>query len=164
MPGGRGAGTPDGHEEATLRALGLDVGTKTIGVAVSDELGMLAHPVTTVARQGVDRDTDALQGIVADRGVERIVVGLPLELDGAEARSARLARQVGEALSAKTGLPVTYVDERFTSVEAERQLLQAGASRARRRAVIDQQAAVLILQSWLDHGEALAVAAPEEAP
>lgn len=136
-----------------MPALGLDVGTKTIGVAVADELGMLAHPVCTVARQGVRKDCDRLETIVADRGVDRLVVGLPLELDGTEARSARLARQVGEALAERTGLPVSWVDERYTSVEAERRLIAVGMSRQKRKAVIDQEAAVLILQGWLDHSE-----------
>ena len=131
------------------RALGLDVGTKTIGVAVTDALGMMAHPVTTLSRKGVRKDVEKLKGVVADRDVTQIVVGLPYELDGTEARPARLARQVGEALAEATGLPVAYVDERFSSVEAERQLLAANLSRAKRKKVIDQQAAVVILESWL---------------
>ena len=136
-----------------MRVMGLDVGTKTIGVAVSDPLGMLAHPVCTVAREGVRKDVGVLQGIIAERGAERVVVGLPLELDGTEERSARLARQIGGALRGATGLEVVYVDERFSSVDAEQQLIAANLSRGRRKAVIDQQAAVLILQAWLDGGE-----------
>ena len=138
------------------RSIGLDVGTKTIGVAMSDPLGLCAHPVTTVRRQGVRKDIDALLELVDGKGVVRIVVGLPYELDGSEERSARLARQIGEAFHEALGVPLTYIDERFTSVEAERQLISTGMKRKRRKAVIDQQAAVLILQSWLDHGEDLA--------
>jgi putative holliday junction resolvase len=138
------------------RAVGLDVGTKTIGVALSDPLGMLAHPMTTVRRQGVTKDVAALCELLDGKGVCRVVVGLPYELDGTEERSARLARQIGVATSEALGVPVTYIDERFTSVEAERQLISAGMRRKKRKAVIDQQAAVLILQSWLDHGESLA--------
>lgn len=133
------------------RLMGLDVGTKTIGVAISDALGMLASPVLTLARASVQRDSDALVLLAEERGVAGLVVGLPYELDGTEQRSARLARQIGDAMADKTGLPVHYVDERFTSVDAERQLIAAGASRAKRKSVIDQQAAVLILQSFLDH-------------
>ncbi len=133
-------------------AVGLDVGTLTLGVAVSDGLGMLAHPVTTIERQGVRKDCAALQALLQGRSVTHVVVGLPLELDGREERSARLARQVGDAYGALTGLPVTYVDERFSSVQAERRLIAAGVSRQRRKAVIDQEAAVVILQSWLDEG------------
>ncbi len=135
------------------RVVGLDVGTKTIGVALSDPTRMLASPVHTVARQGVRRDIEALLALLDGKGVDAAVVGLPLELDGTEDRSARLARQVGTALAEVTDWPVAYVDERFSSVDAERQLIAAGMSRQRRKEVIDQQAAVLILQSWLDHPE-----------
>jgi putative Holliday junction resolvase len=131
-------------------ALGLDVGTKTIGVAVSDGLGMLAHPVCTVSRQGVRKDCEALARIVQERGAGVLIVGMPFELDGSEERSARLARQVGEELADRTGLPVHYVDERYSSVDAERRLIAAGVSRGRRKEIIDQAAAVGILQGWLD--------------
>lgn len=134
------------------RILGLDVGTKTIGVAVSDPLGLLAHPVRTLRRQGVRKDAEKLAQLIEEHEAERVVVGLPYELDGSEGRSARLARQIGDAVQ-ELGSPVTYIDERFTSVEAERQLISADMSRAGRREVIDQQAAILILQSYLDHGD-----------
>ena len=133
--------------------MALDVGTKTIGVAVSDALGMLAHPVTTVSRKGVRKDVIQIAAIIEERRVERVIVGLPLELDGTEERSARLARQVGKAVRESTGLRVGYLDERYSSVDAERQLIQADVSRSRRKEIIDQQAAVLILQSFLDSGE-----------
>ncbi|MEM6929983.1 MAG: Holliday junction resolvase RuvX [Myxococcota bacterium] len=135
------------------RVLGLDVGTKTIGVAVSDETRLIASPLRTVARRSVARDVDDLASDVADRSIEAVVVGLPYELDGTEARSARLARQIGEAVRERFELPVHYVDERFTSVDAERQLIQARVSRQRRKEIIDQQAACIILQSFLDHPE-----------
>ena len=134
------------------RILALDVGTKTIGVAVSDPLGMFAQPVTTVARQGVRKDTEVLQALVQEKGADTLVVGLPLELDGTEERSARLARQIGEALHQATGLPLHYVDERFTSVDAERKLIAMNVSRKKRKAVIDQVAAMLILESHLRGG------------
>lgn len=135
------------------RTLGLDVGTKTIGIACSDASGLLASPVRTLSRRSVAADVEVLAALVAERGVDRLVVGLPYELDGSEARSARLARQVGDALAARTGLPVVWIDERYSSVDATRQLVAAGVSRARRKQVVDQQAAVVILQSWLDHPE-----------
>ncbi len=135
------------------RTAGLDVGTKTIGVAISDPSGRLAQPVCTLGRKGLKQDIPRLVALLAERGAERVVVGMPLELDGSERRSARLARQVGEAVAEATGLPLIYIDERFTSVEAERRLIEAGVSRARRKAVIDQQAAMGILQSYLDHGD-----------
>lgn len=136
------------------RKAGLDVGTKTIGVAISDPLGMLAHPACTLSRRGVKQDVARLAPLLREREVEHVVVGLPLELDGTEARSARLARQIAEAVHTETGLPVTYVDERYTSVDAERRLIQAGVKRGRRKEVIDQEAAVLILQSFLEHPDA----------
>lgn len=135
------------------RALGLDVGTKTIGLALSDETGIIAFPLLTVARRGLLHDIAAVVRIASEHRVGLFVVGLPFELDGSEARSARLARQIGDALAAASRRPVRYVDERFTSVEAERLLIAAGVSRTRRKATIDQAAAALILQAWLDHGE-----------
>jgi putative Holliday junction resolvase len=171
-PGVEGAPELPGPSEPGLSlplrkafALGLDVGTKTIGVAGADGLGLMAHPLTTVAREGVRKDVAKLMAVAAERGAGVAVVGLPLELDSTEARSARLARQIGAAV-AEAGLSVVYVDERFTSVEAERRLLSAGASRARRKAVIDQVAAAIILQAWLDHGDGVVEdrQAPPEAP
>ena len=135
-------------------SLGLDVGTQTIGVAATDVLGMLAHPITTISRRSVVRDADAIAKIARDRKVDRIVVGMPYELDGTEERSARLARQIGEQVAVVTGLPVEYVDERYSSVEAEGRLIQVDMSRARRKEVIDQMAAVIILERWLASGGA----------
>lgn len=135
------------------RAIGLDVGTRTIGIAVSDPLGLFAQPVRTLARQSVKKDATALAALCAEREVRHLIVGLPLELDGREERSARLARQVGEALAELTGLTPVYIDERYSSVEAERGLIEQDLSRRRRKQVIDQSAAMLILQSWLDHGD-----------
>ena len=135
------------------RVLGLDVGTKTIGVAISDALGIGANALVTLSRKGVKRDVVALMEIIAGKGVEELVVGLPLELDDTEGRSARLARQIGEAMGEALGVKPIYIDERYTSVDAEEVLVQADLSRKRRGKVIDQTAAVLILQSYLDHGD-----------
>ena len=92
------------------RVIALDVGTKTIGVAMSDPMRMLASPVTTIRRKGVRRDTDVIAAMIEERGVDHVVVGLPYELDGTEARPARLARQIGEEVKARTGLPLDDVD------------------------------------------------------
>ena len=135
------------------RALGLDVGTKTIGMALSDRMGWIAHPWMTLGRQGVRKDVNSIVRLCQDQELRHLVVGLPLELDGREERSARLARQVGDALGEELGLTPVYIDERYTSVEAERSLIALDMSRRRRKEVIDQAAAVLILQSWLDHGD-----------
>ena len=112
------------------RILALDVGTKTIGVASSDLTRTFVQPVTTLSRQGVSRDVEAIDKLVTTHEVDQVVVGLPLELDGSEARSARLARQIGDALKEK-GIHVVYIDERFSSVEAERRLISADVSRKR---------------------------------
>jgi putative Holliday junction resolvase len=135
------------------KALGLDVGTKTIGVAISDSLGIGANPICTLKRHGVRRDVEKLVEIVKGKGIDKLIVGLPLELDDSESRSARLARQVGDALGEALGLPPIYIDERYSSVDAEEVLVMADLSRKRRKQVIDQTAAVFILQSYLNHGD-----------
>ncbi|MFH1469132.1 MAG: Holliday junction resolvase RuvX [Pseudomonadota bacterium] len=133
--------------------LALDVGTQTIGIATCDPGRILARPVSTLARKGVRQDVARLVPIAADLGVVGLVVGLPLALDGGETRSVRLARQVGDALAAAMGLPLVYHDERFSSVEAERVLIAQGRSRQRRKGTIDQAAAAVILQDFLDSSE-----------
>lgn len=130
--------------------LALDVGTKTIGVAACDPSRRLARPVTTLARKGVRQDVAALERLARQEGATGLVVGLPLDLAGAETRSAHLARQVGDALAAATGLPLHWQDERFSSVEAERRLLAQGLSREERKRRIDAAAAAVILQDFLD--------------
>lgn len=134
------------------RVLGLDVGTKTIGIAMSDPGRTLASPVSTISRRSVRDDCARIDAMARQSGADHVVVGLPFELDGSERRSARLARQVGAELAAN-GWRVSYVDERYSSVDATRQLIEAGLSREARRRVIDQAAAVIILQSFLDHPE-----------
>jgi putative Holliday junction resolvase len=135
------------------RVIALDVGTKTIGVAMSDPLRITANPVCTVARKGVKRDVLVLVEICEGKEVDTLVVGLPLELDDSEKRSARLARQVGETLGKALGLKPVYIDERYSSVEAEQVLIEADLSRKKRKGVIDQAAAMFILRSYLDYGD-----------
>ena len=134
-----------------MRALGLDVGSKTIGVAVSDELGLCAHGLTTLRRQGMKRDVAAVLGIVQERAVDILVVGLPYDLEGKVGhRAERVLAFVAELRTAHAP-PIETWDERFSTVEAERVLLEANLSRRRRKAVIDRAAAAVILQGWLDH-------------
>ena len=130
--------------------MGLDVGTKTVGVAVSDELGLTGQAVTTVRRTNLRADLDALAALAAEHEVGQWVVGLPINMDGTEGPSAALARALGGKLAERTSLPVDYWDERLTTREAQRTLLEADVSRAKRRKVVDQVAAALILQGWLD--------------
>ncbi len=131
-------------------ALGVDVGTVRVGLAGSDETGTLATPLRTVARQPAARLWREMEKVVVDRLPERIVVGLPLRLDGSEGASAVDARGIAEQLRKRTGLPVEMWDERFTTAAAERSLIVAGKRRARRRETIDAVAATMLLQSWLD--------------
>ncbi len=133
-----------------MRALGLDLGTKTIGLAVSDELGITAQGLTTLERRGPRKDLEALAERVTEFTIDRFVIGLPLNMDGSEGPRAEFTRKFGTALEEATKLPIIYWDERLTSVAAHRALSEVGASRKKRKEVIDQIAAVLILQGWLD--------------
>jgi putative Holliday junction resolvase len=144
-----------------VRALGLDVGSKTIGVAVSDELGMCAHALTTLRRQGMRRDVAAVLEIVQERAVDTLVVGLPYDLEGQVGPRAQRVLAFVEQLRAAAAPPpeaspaslvvIETWDERFSTVEAERVLIEADLSRRKRKAVIDRAAAAVILQGWLDH-------------
>jgi putative pre-16S rRNA nuclease len=133
-----------------MRTLGLDFGTKTIGVAASDALGLTAQTVTTIRRTNLKADLAALKELVREYEVERFVVGLPLNMDGTEGPRAESTRKFVDALTQALGLPVELWDERLSTVAAQRTLLEADLSRAKRREVIDQMAAQFILQGWLD--------------
>lgn len=132
-----------------MRALGLDVGQKTIGVAVSDETGLIATPLRTLGRQSVARDAAALVSLAQELGAGTVVVGLPLDLDGQVGLAARRALALREPLE-RAGLSVETWDERFSTVAAERALLEADLSRRRRKELVDKVAAAVILQGWLD--------------
>lgn len=134
-----------------MRALGIDLGERRIGVAVSDSGGVLAVAHGTVHRSGdVAADHAALARMVEETGAERVVVGLPLSLDGTSGPAARQVTAEAAALEAALGVPVELYDERFTTVAASRSLTGAGMrSRAQRR-VVDEAAATVLLQSWLD--------------
>lgn len=132
--------------------MGLDVGSKTIGVAISDALGIAAHPVTTVSRRGTAPDAAALAQLAGDREVTDVVVGWPLELSGEAGPRARRVQVLIDALRERlpAGVAIHTWDERFSTVAVERVLIDADLSRRRRRQVVDRQAAAYILQGWLD--------------
>jgi putative Holliday junction resolvase len=132
------------------RVLGIDLGSRRIGVAVSDGLGLTAQPRATIARHGGTRDIDAIAAAVKDVDADRIVLGLPLDCEGQEGPAAQRARNFGDKLRAALHLPVELIDESFSTVEAEAVLLAADVSRARRKQVVDKMAAAVILQRWLD--------------
>jgi putative holliday junction resolvase len=130
---------------------GVDVGTVRVGVARTDPQGVLAVPVTTLRRDTAgDRDLAELAELVTGYEAVGVVVGLPRTLAGREGSSARMAREYGAALAARIRpLPVEYVDERLTTVSAQRKLQQGGVRSKAGRAVIDQAAAVELLEHWL---------------
>jgi putative Holliday junction resolvase len=131
---------------------GVDVGTVRVGVARSDPGGVLAVPVATLVRDPrTDADIAQLAGLVAEYEAVGVVVGLPRTLAGAEGSSAALARDYGVRLAARIApVPVEYVDERLTTVSAQRKLHEGGVRGPAGRSVIDQAAAVEVLQHWLD--------------
>ena len=133
------------------RILGMDVGTRRLGLAISDDVLVVALPLAVVRRAGLARDLDALARWLEGRDVTDVVVGLPLNLDGSPGKFAAEAQALGRKVAERFGLELHFWDERMTTVAAERALLEADVSRRRRRAVVDKVAATLILQGFLDH-------------
>lgn len=133
-----------------MRVLCLDIGDVRIGVAISDPLGISTNGIETHHSEGKERDVAYFAEMAKSRGCEKIVLGLPLNMDGTEGDRATLVRDFGSALEAKSGLPVDYEDERLTTVEAEEMLIEAGLTRQERRKVIDKVAAEIILRSYLN--------------
>ena len=131
--------------------LALDYGAKRIGMAVSDADGEFAFPAGVLERRGLARDLEALAGLAQERGVVRVVVGLPLHLDGRKGPEAEAAQRFADAVGQATGLPVSLLDERWTSREAERALREAQPRRRKRRnAKLDAAAAALLLRTFLE--------------
>ena len=130
--------------------LAIDYGDARIGLAATDPLGIAAHPVETIHRKTTD-PLERIAEIVAERGIRRILLGLPLHLDGSEGRSAEKVRRFGRELTESLpGIPLEFTDERLTSVSAAEKLRQAGRPAKRQKDIIDQAAAVEILNAWLD--------------
>ena len=132
------------------RVLGLDVGSKTIGMAVSDPLGMTAQGLNTIRRKNKGLDFAQLQAVIGQYEVAEIIVGYPLRMSGAEGIQAEKMQLFAEELRRRFQLPVHLWDERLTSAQANRMLRETDLSIKRRGEVVDRLAAVLILQSWLD--------------
>ena len=136
-----------------MRALGLDLGERRVGVAVCDAAGTVATPVETLIRTGdPERDLAAVAAQVSDWQAEIVVVGLPISLDGSEGPAARAARTEIDRLGRFLDVPVVSYDERLTTVIAERSLMEQQMKGPKRRGVVDQVAAAVMLQSWLDAG------------
>lgn len=135
-----------------MRALGIDLGSKRIGVALSDSGGSLATPYEVVARSGDrGRDHRRIAELAQEAGAELLVVGLPLSLDGSTGRAAQAALAEADELAEATGLPIEMWDERLTTVTADRDLIALDMRAEARRKVVDKVAASILLQAWLDH-------------
>ena len=128
----------------------MDIGSKTIGVAVSDELCLIAQGVTTLKRKGLDHDISELRRLIEEREVTKIVIGLPKNMNNTLGPSAKMVLSFIEELNKHSAIPVITWDERLSTVAAEKVLLEADMSRKKRKRVIDKVAAMLILQGYLD--------------
>ena len=146
------------HEEVSAFAnaiqpehslIGLDLGTKTIGVAVSDTILSVATPIKTIKRM-VSIDAELLLGVISNKSCCGVIIGLPKNMDGSEGPRAQSTRAFARNFSVKTNLPITFWDERLSTVAAEKALLEADTTRKRRAEVIDHVAAAYILQGFLD--------------
>lgn len=137
-----------------MRIIGLDYGTRTVGVAVSDPLGLTAQGIETVTRKDTNKLRQTLariEAIIEEYGVEEIVVGLPKNMNNTLGERAEDCKEFADKLERRTGLPVVMWDERLTTVAADRVLMETGVRREKRKEVIDQIAAVFILQGYLDY-------------
>jgi len=146
----KGGPVDGGDSSAAGRIMALDYGDRRIGVALSDPLGITARPLLTLTRTTWESDLERIRAMTREHDIRRIVVGLPLDMDGTRGERVRLTEVFMERVRRATGLPVHPWDERLTTLQAERTLLEGDLSRSRRRRVIDQVAAVILLQSYLD--------------
>ena len=133
-----------------MRYIGLDVGTRTIGVAVSDPLGLTAQGITTIRRKSLDHDFIELEAIFKEYVVKEVRVGLPKNMNGSIGPQAELSMEFGRQLEERFNLKVIYWDERLTTMAANRIMLEADFSRKKRKSLVDKIAATYILQGYLD--------------
>jgi len=133
-----------------MKVLGLDIGSKRIGVAISDALGVIAQSLLVLDRKEDEKTLKDLERIVLEKEVKEIVVGLPLNMDASHGPQAKGAAAFADILREKLNIPVTLWDERMSTMEVERVMIQGGASRAKRKQKIDKLAAQIILQNYLD--------------
>ena len=133
-----------------MRRLALDIGNKRIGVAVSDITGLYAFPLTTIYRKNISNDIEKLYQLIIEKEANELIIGLPLLLSGDEGSQAKLVKSFVNLLYEKINIPLHYIDERYSSVQAEDKLINAGISPSKNRIKIDAAAAAIILQSYLD--------------
>lgn len=139
------------ESEERRRILALDVGKKRIGLAVSDELGITAQGLETLQRSRIREDLEVLKGIAEHWRVGTLLIGSPVHMSGSESRQSEYTRDFAERLQRQLRLPVIFWDERLTSVEAERLLRNGGATLEQRKRAVDRMAAILLLDSYLEH-------------
>ena len=141
------------HLAEIVRVLGIDLGSKRIGIAASDRSGTIASPLTVLKRGASQRiDHSEIAKIVIEEEAQAIVIGLPLNMDGSEGSAAKSARMEAERMATVVTVPIYIHDERRSTVEGDRVLMERGLNAQDRRKVIDKVAAAVILQSWLDSG------------
>lgn len=132
------------------RILAIDLGKKRAGLAISDPLGITAQGLPTLQRQNNRQDLEDLADLVSGHGVQLIVMGNPLHMSGNDSRQAAYTREFADRLAQRTGLPIVFWDERYTTVIAERVLRESGIGLDKRKKAVDQLAAVILLESYLD--------------
>lgn len=132
------------------RFLGLDVGDKFIGVSISDTTCTIASNLVTIRRTSNDKAYEEIEGILNDYNIGTVVVGVPINMDGSDTVMSKRIRKFARKLTPKFGVEVIFQDERFTSIEAERTLIQSNVRRENRKKYIDQLAASIILQTYID--------------
>jgi putative holliday junction resolvase len=130
--------------------LALDIGKKRIGVAGCNRLGLLVTELMTIERRSLDQVIEVLRGLVAEREVTLLVIGLPYQMDGTVGSQAKTTQKTGKMIGKALGLPIAWVDERLTSFAAEEALKAQHISPSRHKGAIDRKAAAIILQEWLD--------------
>ncbi|HEY9784248.1 MAG TPA: Holliday junction resolvase RuvX [Candidatus Obscuribacterales bacterium] len=135
------------------RIIGLDIGDKRIGVAISDPLGITAAGIEAIERTNMQRDLEAVRQICERHGAVEIVVGLPQNMDGSIGPQAEKVRAFGRKLARATGLPIVYEDERLSTISAIRTLTVQGVKTGKNKALVDMQSAAIILQKFLDRRE-----------
>ncbi|MGE5454826.1 MAG: Holliday junction resolvase RuvX [Methylocystaceae bacterium] len=133
-----------------MRLMGLDVGDKRIGVAVNDLLNLTAQPIAVIERKGMERDLAEIDRLCKQYEVEKLIVGLPLNMNGTLGPKAHQVQEFGHLVAGNLDLLIEFFDERLTTKQAETMLIQADVSRSRRREVIDKLAAAHILQTYMD--------------
>ena len=134
-----------------MRKMSLDVGTRTIGIAVSDLLGMIANGVETIKRTTEERDYARIAELIKEHEVDTLVVGYPKNMNNTEGERCEKTKEFGDMLARHTGLEVIYWDERLTTVAADRSMMETGIRRENRKEFVDEIAAIFILQGYLDY-------------